>query len=76
MSALQQGNFCSFGVVNLDRQPVVKIIRQRGVNLVRHEVIFYASFSNLSSQFKKLTNFSPSQYKEIQPNNRRALDKI
>ena len=46
MSALQQGNFCSFGVVNLDRQPVVKIIRQRGVNLVRQEVIFYASFSN------------------------------
>lgn len=45
MSALQQGNFCSFGVVNLDRQPVVKIIRQRGVNLVRQEVIFYASFS-------------------------------
>lgn len=48
MSALQQGNFCSFGVVNLDRQPVVKIIRQRGVNLVRQEVIFYASFSNTS----------------------------
>lgn len=47
MSALQQGNFCSFGVVNLDRQPVVKIIRQRGVNLVRQEVIFYASFSTL-----------------------------
>ena len=46
MSALQQGNFCSFGVVNLDRQPVVKIIRQRGVNLVRQEVIFYASFSS------------------------------
>lgn len=51
MSALQQGNFCSFGVVNLDRQPVVKIIRQRGVNLVRQEVIFYASFSN--SGFKR-----------------------
>lgn len=49
MSALQQGNFCSFGVVNLDRQPVVKIIRQRGVNLVRQEVIFYASFSNINS---------------------------
>lgn len=50
MSALQQGNFCSFGVVNLDRQPVVKIIRQRGVNLVRQEVIFYASFSNHMAQ--------------------------
>lgn len=45
MSALQQGNFCSFEVVNLDRQPVVKIIRQRGVNLVQQEVVFYASFS-------------------------------
>lgn len=45
MSALQQGNFCSIRVVNLDQQPVVKIIRQRGVNLVRQEVVFYASFS-------------------------------
>jgi AraC-like DNA-binding protein len=36
----------------------------------------YSSVAHLSSQFKKLTNFSPSQYKEIQPNNRRALDKI
>lgn len=53
MSALQQGNFCSFGVVNLDRQPVVKIIRQRGVNLVRQEVIFYASFSNTESTTKE-----------------------
>lgn len=49
MPARQQGNFCSFGVVNLDRQPVVKIIRQRGVNLVRQEVIFYASFSSLQT---------------------------
>ena len=48
MSALQQGNFCSIGVVNLDQQPVVKIIRQRGVNLVRQEVVFYTSFSNTS----------------------------
>ena len=46
MSAYQQGNYRSFEVVNLDRQPVVKIIRQRGVNLVRQEVVFYASFSN------------------------------
>ena len=45
MSALQQGNFCSFGVINLNRQPVVKIIRQRGVNLARQEVVFYTSFS-------------------------------
>lgn len=61
MSALQQGNFCSFGVVNLDRQPVVKIIRQRGVNLVRQEVIFYASFSTIINpcdipQFSSLNN--------------------
>ena len=53
MSALQQGNFCSFGVVNLDRQPVVKIIRQRGVNLVRQEVIFYASFSTMFLMWSK-----------------------
>lgn len=52
MSALQQGNFCSFGVVNLDRQPVVKIIRQKGVNLVRQEVIFYASFSTLVTSYR------------------------
>ena len=53
MSALQQGNFCSFGVVNLDRQPVVKIIRQKGVNLVRQEVVFYASFSNFVFKTKQ-----------------------
>ena len=57
MSALQQGNFCSFEVVNLDRQPVVKIIRQRGVNLVQQEVVFYASFSSKFSQLKPLSNF-------------------
>jgi len=53
MSAYQQGNYPSFGVVNLDRQPVVKIIRQKGVNLVQQEVVFYASFSRPSLPVNK-----------------------
>ncbi|WP_245832426.1 helix-turn-helix domain-containing protein [Massilibacteroides vaginae] len=36
----------------------------------------YSSVAHLSSQFKKITNISPSQFKEIQPNSRKALDEI
>lgn len=36
----------------------------------------YSSVAHLSTQFKKLTKLSPSQFKEVYPNSRKALDEI
>lgn len=36
----------------------------------------YSSVAHLSNQFKKLTGFTPSQFKQLETNNRRSLDSI
>ncbi|HEX6846324.1 MAG TPA: AraC family transcriptional regulator [Chitinophagaceae bacterium] len=36
----------------------------------------YSSVAHLSNQFKKITGFTPSQFKKLETHNRRSLDKI
>lgn len=36
----------------------------------------YSSVAHLSNQFKKLTGFTPSQFRQLETNNRRSLDSI
>ncbi len=36
----------------------------------------YSSVAHLSNQFKKITGFTPSQFKQLETNNRRSLDSI
>lgn len=36
----------------------------------------YSSVQHLSNQFKKITGFSPSQYKKLEENKRNPLDKV
>lgn len=38
--------------------------------------LHYSSVAHLSNQFKKITGFTPSEYKKIQKNKRRPLDEI
>ena len=36
----------------------------------------YSSVAHLSNQFKKLTGFTPSQFRQLETKNRRSLDSI